>query len=339
MAIGNVLGVGEEVRSFKESKRLVSNDFVGIEVELENLPDVDRHEQLKYWKITEDGSLRNHGLEFIFRMPFNGMDIESAIDELITFLSKHSPEQSERTSLHVHLDVRDLDWVQLKRLGIIYSICEKMYYRVSGHRDNNLFCLSFEHAERSLATLGGLTDNDRHNGAVINAAGREQLKYAGLNLVPVATQGSVEFRHHSGTLDKDELILWVNAILSLKKAAREREDNYEDMILSVSERGYLTFFDEVFGSVSEQLKYPELEFDLMQGMSLAQDIIYNDKFGAEHFDPKYLVEVKNVDTPYMKFLKKKHRTRFDALIRDEADDDIDDIMETYHEFLRDIGVA
>ena len=119
--------------------KTLENDktLVGIELELENISlgdweyyyDTNKKNALdlmKYWKIVQDGSLRN-GIEFVTD-PLVGNNIIKGLDCLDYLVEYVNPTNNlkismgERTSLHVHLNVLDLTIEQLKNLVIILEI-------------------------------------------------------------------------------------------------------------------------------------------------------------------------------------------------------------------------
>ncbi len=118
------------------STLLVSDDRVGVEVELENVPLNSRLRSATdtRWEIKEDGSLRNYGVEFVFAEPMFGEDVVNTIRNLPHVFQQLGirPNISERCSVHVHLDVRDLEYNQLLNLVVTYLLCEPYFFAVGG---------------------------------------------------------------------------------------------------------------------------------------------------------------------------------------------------------------
>lgn len=88
--------------------------------------------------------------------------------------------------------------------------------------------------------------------------------------------GTVEFRMHKGTKDKEEILTWVNIILSIHKYARETDMSCEEFIAQSTALGQAAFLSEVFRDLSNVLMYDRhvLEADLLDGVRLAQDVVY-----------------------------------------------------------------
>jgi hypothetical protein len=196
--------------------------FVGIEVEVEgvhtlsNLGKVDSTHYL--WKNVEDNSLRNNGREFV-SLPIRGDNISYALSLLHNNLHKSinciGHEFSERTSVHVHVNCRTLTHEQINTLVLAYSLVEPVIYDfVGGGRDDNIFCVPLKDTGISkLLSEGFVADNGLLDYVT------SWHKYAGLNLVPLRSYGTVEFRHMTGTCDVERLQVWIDMILSLRQFA------------------------------------------------------------------------------------------------------------------------
>ena len=89
------------------------NYIFGIEVEVEHVPN-PRIDGTTYWTMTTDGSLRNDGVEFV-SLPIRMDQIEGALKQLQTNLP-NDHEFSPRTSVHVHMNVRDMTITQINNL-------------------------------------------------------------------------------------------------------------------------------------------------------------------------------------------------------------------------------
>ena len=126
--------------TYTPSDKFVSSSLVGVEFELEGMNRfrVDDPEFAAYWKIVEDGSLRDGGKEFVLSRPFAGADLDKALSLFDKHVSKsgHDIKISDRTSVHVHIDVRDLTFAQL-------TIFETALFNMAGEtRANNIFATS-----------------------------------------------------------------------------------------------------------------------------------------------------------------------------------------------------
>lgn len=310
-----VTGYDADVRSYQPSDLLVSNDLVGVEIECEGIGDkTGRLGTLKFWRVTEDGSLRDNGCEFILKSPLSGKDLILALRELPAKLNigELTPTYNDRTSLHIHIDIRDLTFNQFMNYVITYAAFEKPLFKFAGeHRQGNLFCLSHENAEGDLFKLSEAKNPKDHK--VANYVLRRTNKYSACNIASSLRHGSLEFRHHVGTHDTKQILAWINLLLCMKKHAKTMDElPTVEALHRISDIGIEQYMAEVFGTHAEQLMYRDIEHDVMNGIRMAQDII----FRSEMMDnpPARSAKVADEGTPFMKYVKKKHPKKYDGLL-------------------------
>jgi hypothetical protein len=86
------------------------------------------------------------------------------------------------------------------------------------------------------------------NEALINNASRKWRKYTALNLLPLYTQGTIEFRHMPGTCDLNFILQWCEIISSMFKYARNHE--FKDVVAMLldlnTSSAYATFMQNIF---------------------------------------------------------------------------------------------
>lgn len=203
--------------------------FFGIELEYEKLGVhfsrwhsrvLDADEELanrlrKYWEIKQDGSLRGeHSAEFCFAAPLPYNLAKERIDDLFKGFERIAlPTTSIRTGYHVHLNVRDMTIAELQDLFILYALFEPVWYTyAAADRSGNVFCQPWWRDFAYLFTI-------RNMGSPM-MMWQDFGKYSGLNLGPVATLGSVEFRHMPCTIAKSRIIEWLDIINLLREAAK-----------------------------------------------------------------------------------------------------------------------
>jgi len=212
----------------------------GIEVEVENVTHLMKDvASLNYWKFTTDNSLRDNGCEFC-SLPIRANQVEGAIQELEEFLPKEK-QFSNRTSCHVHMNVRDLTISEIYNLIIIYYALEKILFRWVGHnRQDNVFCVPL--------TDGRFYRNLTSFQVNIHQCLQHWNKYTALNLIPIQNYGTVEFRHMYGTLDTTVLLTWINLLCCLKDTAKRYETQELEQIISNlnTNSEYALFLERVF---------------------------------------------------------------------------------------------
>lgn len=209
----------------------IPDNRVGIEIEWEgvNRPieltrsvveTLGRH----YWDVKTDGSLRNNGVELYLVEPIFGRDLAKAIESVDVIAQEIKPSISSRCSVHVHVDVRDLDLQELFNFLFLYLVFERTLVKYHGKgREKNIFCLPYYIAPGNLPQLGHIGGVDLEGEGLYIAQDilqRNCYKYSAFNMRALFDFGSIEFRHMGGTTSSKEIREWVNVILSLKREAQ-----------------------------------------------------------------------------------------------------------------------
>lgn len=261
MKIAEYIAIKQDKKLYQVDTELVSNiDGVGVELEYENIVllrngnlyltayleslDIPFH----YWRAVEDGSLRE-GTEFIFEGAMVGANITAALSSMQVFLDKYRRNNkpvsiTERCSVHVHLDVRDLNEDQLNNLIMIYILVERVLFQhINPLRLKNNYCRplsdsSFKH------TLHNMIKQKGSMHALCDVIRRDCDKYSALNVLPVTRFGSVEFRHHHGTSDMSKVKDWINVILALKVVSRDLSIN--NLLDIYDQKGAIVMLSTIF---------------------------------------------------------------------------------------------
>jgi hypothetical protein len=249
-----------------------SNSIVGIEVEVEN---VNSWTESRIWQPKEDGSLRNKGVEYISK-PLPATLVPQALTNLYNHILPTYRDFSNRTSIHVHLDVTDLTEEQVNYLIFLYVIFENSFYRiVKKERKKNIFCVPIQ--ESSL--IRNLSFN-----RIPHFGDFRWYKYCGLNVLPVPTLGTVEFRHLHGTDNLHLICNWVGLITKLKDFIVNSDLDY--LLSSIkylnTNSKYLSFTQDVFKEFS-YLIYEDRNFtkEMEVGISILKAYIFSAIFNNE----------------------------------------------------------
>lgn len=277
--IGDVLGFKRDGKLYKEDDSFVSNiDAVGVEVEVENVryftknnSDLDLPDIFSTWTPVEDGSLRN-GTEFIFKEPYKGATISHSLNLLNDFFKKYTlngkpAKVSERCSVHVHLDVRDFNDKELTNLTFIYMLFERvLFHHINPTRAKNNYCRpltdsTFKQTLWKLLSYSTRDDDSKSLSDIFYIVKAECDKYSAFNVLPIAKYGSVEFRHHHGTLDMSEIKEWINIILALKNATRKY--HVTDLLKLYEGEGAEVLMHTIFKDTSLQGAIHKDYFDIL----------------------------------------------------------------------------
>lgn len=256
----------EEDASWAKTIKMAAPMFLfGMEVEVENVPDpVVRWQKQPYWTITTDNSLRDYGFEFI-TPPLRADQFEGALKQL-NYSLPNNCRFTPRTSVHVHMNVRDLNIEQINSLILIYTVMEGVLFNWVGTRKDNVFCIPIidtDYVQNYITFV-----NDPRNMV------ESWNKYTAFNMQPVCTKGTVEFRHMYGTANVNILLKWINILSKLKQFAKKYTlMQVKSTILELNSNSqYEMFIDDVFEDYAEELKRttPNLQESMQHEVSYAK---------------------------------------------------------------------
>ncbi|MCI0550231.1 MAG: hypothetical protein L0287_04700, partial [Anaerolineae bacterium] len=128
------------------SKPLINNEWLlGLEIEVENVILAKYQEAVALthypiWNPKPDNSLRNNGMEFV-SIPMKGTMVHKALHFLAHALGPKI-DFSSRTSVHVHMNVRDMTISQIAAIGVVYAAVERLLFKWVGKgREASIFCV------------------------------------------------------------------------------------------------------------------------------------------------------------------------------------------------------
>lgn len=267
--IGKSVGMDADIHEYVTSSQIVFQSLVGVEIELENVPSKIFEHDFKFWYTKQDGSLRGDSVELVFKSPLAGKSIVDALIEVEKYIRDNgiTPDTNDRTSVHVHVDVRDMVYDQLYKMSVLYALFERPLFKYAGEdRKSNVFCMSLEQGQSQLKAFHLIPTKQ-------SEAVRINDRYSALNLSAITRFGSIEFRLHRGEWRAAPILRWVNILLSMKKAAMLLPEEVMTIPQEVSARGYMTFLRMIFGKHAKFLEYEGVDNDILEGARLAQDII------------------------------------------------------------------
>lgn len=172
-------------------------------------------QEIEGWVLKDDHSLRN-GKEYVTRGTVNPQGVESAISTATTALVEMGAVTSIRTGFHLHLDVTDLDVSELVAFLCIYMVLEDAIFRYAGReREALLFCQRMTDVPYMLEKMRGIAgcqDKD----AFLSMLPTENLRYCGLNMHPLCTFGTVEFRQLPMSLNPNYILDFIEVVILMK---------------------------------------------------------------------------------------------------------------------------
>ena len=246
----------------KEAMSVVDPQLIfGVELEIENVPDWEDL-VIRGMTSTEDGSLRNNGREFLMH-PQKYQDAVATLTKFFEVGKYTEKNYSERCSIHIHTNCQDLTLEQLQTILFIYQIVERPLFNwVSPARANNIFCVPWHETNLTHTMFDDVPDLEKY---------RRWMKYTALNLLPLTSLGTIEWRHMPGHSDTIRLFRWMRIISCFFRYARNNklEDVKEFFISLNTTSQYTRFVDSVFQEESSFIyETPTWQQDLEEGVLL-----------------------------------------------------------------------
>lgn len=231
----------------------------GVELEIE-------HTRMAEWEVpgitaVADGSLRHNGMEYITE-PMTFSNLGYCLGTFFGKAKVTAENYSERCSVHVHTNCLDLTFDQLSTVCLLYQTFERLLYTYIGHdRDKNIFCVPWSETNLTYNIINHIKTQQQ-------TKLKQWQKYTGLNLLPLFTQGTIEWRHMHGHHDGARILEWCNLIGSIYQYARTHTfDNTKAMILQLNTNSqYTGALESVFGRFTGVLRSPEMEQKLEDGV-------------------------------------------------------------------------
>lgn len=231
----------------------VSREFTcGCEFEIEDIKDFgqDTHDFI----IEDDNSLRNNGKEFK-TFPRGYADTLELFERLHGSLKLGPEPFSERTSIHVHVNVAQLTLNEARQLVLTYALVEPLFFKFVGTtRSNSIYCVPLNYT-----FLPSVYKKD------IIGMIASWHKYTAFNIKPMNELGTVEFRHLYGTNDKEIFTKWLTALKEIFEWVRDTEN--WDVVKALEETGSVEVARKVVPTLVRDYQHAEL-FDLLKDTSL-----------------------------------------------------------------------
>lgn len=228
------------------------------------------------WTSHNDGSLRGENLEYVLARPLDLEPAVKALHDLFLTIKKHGAHlnESNRTSFHVHVNMRNFNIVRTAKLITLYGIFENLLTNWCGeYRVGNLF------AQRMCDSAWIVTSCAEALRSNSFANLGNDWRYAAMNLASINKFGSIEFRAMRGITNADDGITWLSMLNKLVEAC----DLYQtpvDIVQDFSGRE-LDMLQKIFGTdLANQLEdaakksEENVQHMLWKGVRIVQDVAY-----------------------------------------------------------------
>jgi len=194
---------------------------------------IDNARGLGTWEVKYDGSVTGNGLEVISPpLAANNRSFKQ-VEKVCKILQDKGLKVDRSCGLHVHLSRGD-GWTvgQVATIYRRYGHFEREideYHSQSRRRSVNQYCQSVNENRLTRANVGNhfnqftIRDNDRlqnYNSVYLRRDATTALmratnydRYYKVNLQSLSLHGTIEFRQHAGTIDKDKIINWTKFLI------------------------------------------------------------------------------------------------------------------------------
>jgi hypothetical protein len=248
----------------------------------------------KTWRYTHDGSLRGtDNAEYVTAVPLKFDEAQQAVKDLWKMFDKFGSvlDDSNRTSVHVHVNVQTFRLNRLCALAALYFCVEDVLTAWCGdHRVGNLFCLRAKDAPAIVSKLRRLISE--HD--IRRITNDDGLHYSAFNIQAMAKFGSIEIRTLRGVTEPEPLITWVGIIQHLYDLSATYASNPCEIIEGYSGRPYTEFLEGILGPYTSQvlsecgMSGQEIRDATLEGVRIAQHLCYCrdwSKFPTEEVSP------------------------------------------------------
>lgn len=244
------------IPNFPMNKPIVTNTLagtVGLELELEAQNMLPRDRDLGHitgiktgasWNGIADGSLRGNSTEYVLSRPCGRDEIRPLIEGLYESMAtfKTKLHLSNRCSTHVHINMAGKGINEITSAIVLWGVFEQALIAYCGEeRKTNHFCLSSKETKSTIEAWSNLLNYG-------NSQFSRNLKYSALNIMPLYTLGSLEFRCGRASKTPDYPVLWATLIDTLVGFATTQYPNPRTLANDLSERGAIGLLEAVVAS-------------------------------------------------------------------------------------------
>jgi hypothetical protein len=173
------------------------------------------------WRSTSDSSIQSdqgfNATELV-SIPANGNALIGVIDEAIEWSNTWNADVNKSCGMHVHVNAVDTDWEDLRAIAMVVSHFERFIFQMMPpSRQNGRWAkkldTDFDELKQTSSEEEFVEDWYRYES--ISRSKYNGARYRGLNLHARCYLGTIEFRYHSGTMNKTKIINWIKICNSI----------------------------------------------------------------------------------------------------------------------------
>ena len=178
----------------------------GVNVEVEGY----NHQIRRHWKIVTDASINGHRAFELVSPVLSGEAGLAEVRTVCAVLVRLNAQVNRSCGFHVHHFAQDLDLPAWKRLVGAYVKYEGLidsFMPTSRRAGTNMYCRSLRSA--GAASVAADLAAIRRVASLQALQDLYSSRYKKLNLQAFYRHGTVEFRHHSGTVEPEKVENWI----------------------------------------------------------------------------------------------------------------------------------
>jgi len=234
------LSLPRSTTTSKNFDKLNIHRHVGIEAECMYPHDTDSMAYPVGWQSVSDGSISAdddyYGTELV-STPANGNALDKTIHYLTNWSNEYGGAVNRSCGLHLHFNSLDLSARQVAHIAIVYTkIEDSIFSMMPPSRRGSNWCrplglglvdLQSVKYEQDLVDLYYRRDSpstEKYN----------DNRYYGLNIHSRYYHGSLEFRHHSGTLNGTKIRNWIRICNAIIEKGVRLADNLDGLITYIN---------------------------------------------------------------------------------------------------------
>lgn len=210
-------------------------DTVGNALRANSVPTVNAYSHLARssagnWVVKHDGSVSamqgGSSMELV-SPPLQQADSTDQINKASQVLTGMGSMVNVTCGLHVHVEATALSVPAMRKLAALYMECEPVIDTLMapsrrGSRGGRGYACTVRQADlaRIASASGGGHSAARSIANAINGGSR----YSKINFNSYGQHGTIEFRHHGGTVDGQKINMWAKACVRMVEAAVREQD-------------------------------------------------------------------------------------------------------------------
>lgn len=179
-------------------------------------------EKTQIWKVERDGSLAhrasgNRNTGEVVSPILEGKQGFAQLEAVVKAIHSVGATTNRSTGLHVHVEAADLTGEEVARVVEFYSSNQTTIDNmVSVSRRNNRYANKYSAYQLRAIKQAAQTDKD----SLRNFAN----KYTVVNIAPLFSYGTIEFRQHQGSVNGKKISNWVKFVMGVVNGAQMVSD-------------------------------------------------------------------------------------------------------------------